>query len=271
MKITATADLVKITPETASEWLSERWGEQRTVRIGHINRLAADMSAGRFKISPDAILRIKGKLANGQHRLEAVVVSGKPQLFLVMESNDEELYKVIDAGLRRSVSDGLIGVAYAGVIPSIARCVQAYDSGVIRAGARNSSEIDRNKAVPTQVEQIDYCQANQEILCEAACFVTSLYEQVNILQRSIGGAIYIIGSKRGKLDKAKEFLTKVYVEGGNNSAGDLRNRLIANRGSKSKLNAGYIFGLTLKSFKSFCLGTRPGSLKWSSDESFPEI
>ena len=273
MKTNATAELQKITSEIATEWLADRWGEQRTVRNAHVKRLASDMDAGRFKISPDAILRIKGKLANGQHRLSAVVLSGKPQQFLVMETNDEELYKVIDAGLRRSVSDGLIGMPFAKSIPSIAHWVQAYESSVVYPGDRCGSEAQsrgNGNQFPTQCELIDYCISNQAVLGEAASFINPLYRQTKLLPLSIGGAIYTLAASRnGYLEKAKDFLQKVYIEGGASAAGDLRNRLIANRGNKSKLNAGYVFGITIKAFKSYHNGTRPGVLKWAKDETLP--
>lgn len=273
MKTNASAEVKKITPEIATEWLADRWGEQRTVRTAHVNRLAADMEAGRFKISPDAILRIKNKLANGQHRLTAVVQSGKAQSFLVMESNDEELYKVIDAGLRRTVSDGLIGIQFAKSIPSIARWVQAYETKTLRPGARTGSEAGlTGPHVPTQCELIDYCIGNHELLSEAASFVNPLYTQTKLMPLSIGAAIYTLAAARnGHLEKAKTFLNQVYLEGGNTAAGDLRNRLIANRGGKSRLNPGYVFGITIKAFKSYYNGTRPGVLKWAKDEEFPTI
>ena len=272
MRSNATAELMKITPEIATEWLEERWGEQRAVRAGHVARLAADMDAGRFRVSPDAILRIKHKLANGQHRLEAVVKSGKPQTFLVMESTDDELYKVLDAGLRRTVSDGLIGVKYSQNIPSIARWVQSYESGSIRQSARTGSSAGKRSENPlTQCELIDYCIGNQHELSEAAEFVKPLYEQTRLLPFSIGGALYVLASARSDMDKVKQFLQQTYIDGGASAAGDLRNRLIANRGSKARLRAGYVFGITLKAFNSFRNGTRPGCLKWSKDELFPAI
>jgi len=273
MKINVSAEITKITPETATEWLVEKWGEQRVVRKGHIDRLAADMESGRFKISPDAILRIKGKLANGQHRLSAVIQSGKPQHFLVMESNDEELYKVIDAGLRRTVSDGLIGVHFAKSVPSIARWVQGYESGFIKTSGRTASEAGRNGSHnPTQSELIDYCLSNQDILVEAASFTNPLYSQTKLLPLSIGAAVYVIAVTRtGQSDKVKAFLEQVYVDGGNTSAGDLRNRLIANHGARAKLQKGYVFGITIKALKSYLNGTRPGVLKWTSDEGLPVI
>lgn len=273
MKANVTAEVMKITPEIATDWLMDRWGEQRNIRGAHVNRLAADMAAGRFKISPDAILRIKAKLANGQHRLEAVVQSGKAQLFLVMESNDEELYKVIDAGLRRTVSDGLKGILFAKSMPSIARWVQSYESGTLRPGARTGCEAGRNgERALTQCELIDYCMGNQDILSEAAAYVNPLYEQTRLLPISIGAAIYVLSAARnGQLDKAKAFLQEVYLQGSNTAAGDLRNRLIANRWSKARLKSGYIFGITIKAFKSYCNGTRPGVLKWAKDEDFPTL
>lgn len=273
MKTNATAEIMKITPELATEWLADRWGEQRSIRLAHVNRLASDMEAGRFKTSPDAILRIKNKLANGQHRLTAVVQSGKAQTFLVLQSNDEELYKVIDAGLRRTVSDGLIGIQYSKSIPSIARWVQAYETRTLQPSNRTGGEALKKRInAPTQCELIDYCLGNQEILSEAARFTNPLYEQTRLLPLSMGGAIYVINASRnGHLEKAKSFLKQVYLEGGNTAAGDLRNRLIANRGVKSKLPPGYIFGITIKAFKSYYNGTRPGVLKWAKDEEFPVI
>lgn len=181
----------------------------------------------------------------------------------------------IDAGLKRSVSDGLIGLSFARSIPSIARWVQAYERRNVTPSARCGSEASvpsGSTQWPTQCELIDYCLDNQEVLSEAASFVNPLYEETKILPCSIGAAIYALSASRnGHLEKAKTFLKEVYVEGGNSSAGDLRNRLIANRGSKAKLNTGYLFGITIKAFKSYCNGTRPGVLKWAKGEELPNI
>jgi hypothetical protein len=94
-----------------------------------------------------------------------------------------------------------------------------------------------------------------------------------LLPFSIGGALLVIAGTHSKatFEKAKGFLQGVYVDGGPNSAGDLRNRLIMNRGARAKLHSGYIFGITVKAFKSYCNGTRPGVLKWAKDEPYPQI
>lgn len=273
MKIQCTAEISKITPEIASEWLAERWPSQRSVRAAAVARLAADMEAGRFKISPDAILRVKGKLANGQHRLEAIVKSGKAQTFIVMESNDEELYRVTDAGLRRTAGDGLIGIHFGKSMPSIARWVLAYETQSLFRSARCGSEAANNACASyrTQSELIAYCEENQIALGDAAKFVNPLYDKTHLLPLSIGGAVCFIGEKYLGKEKTEAFLREVYIGGANSAACDLRNKLISNMGNRAKLSAGYIFGITLKSLKSYCNGTRPGVLKWAKDEAFPTL
>ena len=261
----------------ATEWLCEKWGEQRPVRNGYVKKLASDMESGRFNLGPDAIVRIRGKLANGQHRLNAVVKSGKAQTFIVMESNDDEMYKIIDSGMRRIASDSLLGVKYARCMPSVARWIMGYESNSMFSAASSAADVSRIKSgkdiyARSQVEIINYCKNNEETLSEAIEFVYGLVEKTRILTASIAAAIYIIGSssKIGK-EKTKDFLTAVFMDGGQNAAGDLRNKLICNANSKRRLMQGYIFAVTLKSLRSFANGTRLGVLKFANGESFPEL
>lgn len=272
MKTDAKAEIVLITPAIAHEWLEDRWPEQRPIRKSHVMRLASDMESGRFKLSPDAIVRVKGKLANGQHRLEAVLQSGTSQHFLVLNSNDDELYKVIDAGLRRTAADGLIDLEYNKSLPSIARWVMAYYSQDEISAARTPADVNSNsQKYITQSMLIDYCRQHRDCLIEAAVFVKSLYAQTKLMPVSVAGAVYVLASQHKKTDQAKVFLSNVYIGGGSDSSEDLRNRLISNRGAKTKFTSGFIFGLTMKSFKAFCDGRRPGVLRWAKEEGMAVI
>lgn len=271
---------MSVTPEMAAEWLADRWGEQRAVRGGHVSRLLHDMQAGNFKISPDAILRIKGRLANGQHRLEAVVQYGKPVKFLVMESNDEELYKVIDQVMKRTVGDCLIGVKFAQRIPSMAKLVLAYEANAVKRYAQSAADHSRtgasglhSKLAYTQSELIDYCNANSSVLSEAAEFVEPLYSKAALLRWSIAGALYCIAMARGEQAQVRQFLTIVFSGGAvDNAANDLRNRLIQIKGvTKLKTTGAYIFAITIKAYRSYLQGTRTTFLKWSKDEEFPQL
>lgn len=269
MNTPATVQLLKITPELASEWLAQKFDGQRNVRQPHVARIASDMEAGRFHVSPDAILRVNGKLANGQHRLTALIQTGKPQTFLVMECDNEELYKVIDSGVRRTASDALRGHPNAEKLPAIARWIMMYDERCL-SPSRDAASTKRI----SQAAVVDYCLDNQDVLCAAVEFVRPLYSQTGVLNLSIGSAIHVIGSRASLLSGPRgteAFLESVYVSGGNNIAGDLKNRLTLNRGSKAKLAAGYVFGLTLKAHHAFVNNKRPGVLKWTSGDVIPEL
>lgn len=272
MKTEVKAEILHITPDTAAMWLSDKWPEQRPLKKSHVRRLANDMEKGEFKLSPDAIVKVKGRLANGQHRLEAVIASGQPQPFLVMSCDDEELYKVIDSGMRRTASDGLIELQHSKNLPSIARWVMAYEQQDEVAAARTPADVNSNSArYISQSQLIDYCRFNSEILIEAAKFVAPLYKETRLLPISVGAALYVLAGTRNKKGQIKSFLTKVYVDGGSDAAGDLRNRLISNRGAKTKFTSGFMFGLSIKAFKAFAEGKRPGLLRWSSDEGIVSI
>lgn len=271
----AKIELMKITPEIAAEWLADKWPEQRAVRQNYVKRLASDMSTGRWKLSPDALLRVKGKLANGQHRLAAVIASGKSQTFIAMETNDDEIYKVLDAGLRRTVGDGLPQIAYAKSLPSVARWMLGYENKNIRPhtpGGARAAASKKGAVYLTQSVVFDYCLTNMPILSEAAAFVSPLYTQTRILPLSMGAALYALSSNLGFQEAGRDFLVKLYVDGGSNSAGDLRNRLIALRGNRSNtMRPGYLFCLALKALKSYRNGTRPGKLLITADEPMPEL
>lgn len=265
MKLQVDVNILRVSPSMATEWLSNKVEEQRHVRPAHVDRLASDMNAGRWKISPDAIVRVRGKLANGQHRLMAVARVGKPQSFLVMESNDIELYKVIDSGAKRTVADGLFGVKHSRAVAAISRWVMVYDS---RSLSQNSTASKPNA---TQYELINYCIEHADGLGRAASCVMGLYPKTKLVIVSIAGAVHYICARSGQLDAVEKYLRAIYVDGGNDAAGDVRNRLIAIKNDRYKPTSGYIFGILLKGFKAYTAGKRMNVVKWADAEELPIV
>jgi hypothetical protein len=93
-----------VSPLMAENWLSNLHDGQRPVARRHVERLAADMTEGRFALSPDAIcITENGRLANGQHRLRAVVKSGVSVPMVIARGWPEDVYSIMDAGLRRAL------------------------------------------------------------------------------------------------------------------------------------------------------------------------
>lgn len=114
---TVTTQLV--TPSMASEFLAiANYDDQRPTRPLWTKYLADEMALGSFKQNTlIEFVRVKKSrklhLIDGQHRLGAVIRSGKPQTFVVLETeveSDEDaarLYYRIDQGLKRGAVDQL--------------------------------------------------------------------------------------------------------------------------------------------------------------------
>ena len=96
-----------ITPEIAKKYL-EKNSNNRPLRKTHVEALARDMKRGVFFLSHQGIaFDVNGQLADGQHRLVAIVDSGCPVQMLVTRNVPEDTYKVVDVGAKRSIADAL--------------------------------------------------------------------------------------------------------------------------------------------------------------------
>lgn len=100
----------------AQDWLKNQFDGQRNFREHHVLRLAVDMESGNF-VPHNAITFAnfdkKKYLIDGQHRLKAVEVYGKPIEMPVLEicvdslDSIREMYGNIDQGLKRTVADAI--------------------------------------------------------------------------------------------------------------------------------------------------------------------
>jgi len=259
-----------VTPEIAKKWLTNLHPRQRNCRSTAVNRLASDMEAGRFGSGADMIVLVSGKLANGQHRLNAIVQTGKAQEFVVRETEDESIMDRMDVGLKRTTSDSLIGIPYNKELPSIARWVMSYKSGSIRPGDQSGKHMTAARCVSSHSAVTEYCHENTEMLVEAASFIAKLYKNTRLLNKSIGGALHCITSTNpGGHELMKEFLQKLYI--GGEGADVLRNRLISNLHGNAKVPPGYLFIITIKAYNKYCAGLESVSLRHSKDEAFPRL
>lgn len=98
------AEIMYITPEIAEKMLANN-PNNRNIRKARVKAVSDNMKNGSWKINGESIvLKANGELADGQHRLSAVVSSGIPVLAVVVTVPNEEA-EYYDIGLTRSVSD----------------------------------------------------------------------------------------------------------------------------------------------------------------------
>lgn len=125
-----------ITPEQASDLLTNHNPSNRRLDTRHALFLAQEMERGTFRPDNGDSIRIDtdGNILDGQHRLAAIVRAGKPVTMLVAKGVDRETFATIDTGKRRTVQDivgidfALLGISTPKGTPHAARLLIEYES-----------------------------------------------------------------------------------------------------------------------------------------------
>lgn len=107
--------LTYVSPALAQRWLGETNTRNRKLDVGHVGRLADEMTNGRWDFTPQPIVfGDDGVLIDGQHRLAAVVKSGQVTPFMLVIGVDPVVFRSFGLIKLRSVSDilGIHGATY---------------------------------------------------------------------------------------------------------------------------------------------------------------
>lgn len=101
------SQVMDITVELAMQWLEER-APNRNVSDRVVAGYARDMRAGKWRLNGEAIIFDRnGRLKDGQHRLWAVIESGMPIQTVVVQGVDPDVMETIDSGRKRTFADAL--------------------------------------------------------------------------------------------------------------------------------------------------------------------
>lgn len=122
-------EIITVTPELARVLL-EHNTENRNIRPAKLAQLKSDMKAGRWQFNGETLKVSKeGLLNDGQHRLQAIIETHKPQKLLIVFGVDRNSRETVDTGATRSVGDqlALSGWPYASTIAGVARMVIGYE------------------------------------------------------------------------------------------------------------------------------------------------
>jgi hypothetical protein len=149
-----------IGPEEATKYLSLNKPGNRKILKRNLDGLTREMKEDRFQpMNGDTIrFNVKGELIDGQHRLKAIVASGKTYIFLVVRGVSEAAFETIDEGAIRSLKD-YIGMLpgpeshyYNEVASAVRWCMLWYKMGTFR-----------KKPVFTTTEKLQWLKDNPKI------------------------------------------------------------------------------------------------------------
>lgn len=229
-----------ITPDGAKEMLKGN-NRNRPLRKDHYKRLAEEMRENKWMLNGVPIIFNGKLLIDGQHRLMACVLAGKPFKTLVVRDVQPDSFLTIDTGAKRTAADTLAtkGEKNYATLAAAATIVAIYDSG--KMGERLTTSGGNNRTVSEAMKRyialrgsVGYC----------------LGYRTKIVPISIMSACHYIFSRIDSV-RADDFVDR--LGSGNNVKADtpmsaLREGLIDNYTSARKHSRGYLFSLILKAW-----------------------
>lgn len=226
-------DMCTITPECATSWLRAN-RNNRPVRRRHVDFIAKQILDGEWQINGQTIIISEHEnVMDGQHRLLAVIESGRQIQSLVVYGVNEQAFKTIDTGAIRTGADALclefpeISVATLRAASTAVGWCKRLEDGKVASFRKISN-----------TETIAYVRAHQSLL---GCIerVSSYQHEARPLSVGVGGALFEVFARRSS-DMAEDFMHKLYTGEGitrDDVEWLLRQAFIRDAQSRSKLPA----------------------------------
>ena len=150
-----TSQLMWVTPEIAAEWVeSGKLAKiQRSLKKLHLDALCDDHLAGRFMLNCETIIfDWDGNCCQGQHRIQMVIRTGRPALFMVIRGVSPDVYPTFDNTAKRSKADALKSrnISNAANVGAAATLLERYARGIIGKGNIVQSPIAAAEFVVNQ-------------------------------------------------------------------------------------------------------------------------
>jgi len=264
-------EVIRVTPQLAAEWLAKNT-ENRPIKRFLVDDLCSAILNGRFLLTHQPIaFAPDGRLLDGQHRLTAVVESGKTVPMLVAYNADPSTFYVIDAGTKRSIADGLAIThrtpMFAAVNVAACRVVAIADRVL---DLRDTTPWNHRTALGLKLDRATVASYADSMFEEMNRLILEIKDlnQAFRLQSNWLAALFVIRRDSNQdVDLVDEFV-RGFITGSDLPAGDVRLRLrdaIANNPAYRRTDARLGFGVTVKAWNLFVIGDSPKVLRFTRD------
>jgi len=266
------ARVEKIGTAKAKKYLATM-GRNRKKKGRLRQRYIEAMEKGQWKLTGESIkFNTKGELIDGQHRLEAVIETGKEIEILVCRNVPDEAFMELDTGGTRTPSDLLTVAGYdytSGVASAIRNLTSIYE---IEAGGLAGSSLGRRRVDPESL--LEYAEQHGDELVAAVKKTMSREAKVVCGPPSLFAALYFIFAEHNKKG-ADEFFDSL-IDGTNLQRGgpvyELRRLLLQFAADKhNKRPNFYKAAITIKAWNAFQNRREVRALRYTENEEWPEI
>lgn len=251
-----------VTPAMATKWLKGN-SINRRINNDRVDRLAATILAGEWKLNGDTIRMNGNRLIDGQHRLLAVIKAGKSIKTLVITDLPSEVFDTIDVGMPRTSAHTLQAMQEknANAVAAALRSLR----GVLGGSLDNQGRISNTEIISGL--------AQHPGIRNSVTFVSKHRVAMALGRISVLSALHYLFSKKDAV------LADLFVGSLDDGSGItdrdpihlLRQRLIQNRLSPAKLNQNNIASMTIKVWNAMRSGEKLKQLKVVSGEAIPKI
>jgi hypothetical protein len=259
--------IITITPALATQWLEDMNIHNRALRQGAVERYAADMKAGKWRLNGESIVISKPdtkgqrRILDGQHRLWASVEADSTFKAVVVEGVDEDHFATIDTGAARSIGDVLkiAGVGgHKSTVGAAATAILQYLRG---------DSLGNPKPV-TKQDALDYVQANEEDLARWVEQVRSGKTWTNAYAANVVAVLFLGAHKHPQ--KALQF-AHAFSTGENLTVGSpimaLRNRLAVDK----RMGKWHRMALIVMAWNAFVANKNLHKMQSPRSDTFPKI
>lgn len=259
-----------ITPELAKKYL-EKNSHNRRINEKTVNYYAHQMENNLWKLTGQSIsLSSENILLDGQHRLRAIIKSGKSIKMLVVFDADPDSFDVYDKGKKRSHDDSLyiLGIPNS---TNIASSINRYNAIV-----KNKSlwRVVDMPITTNEVIQIYYSDEEKWQYCVR--FAMSLYTKLRLYQvpTIVSLKYYLENNLSYSQSHVELFFNKLFgveTEVSNEVTGLLRDKLLQNALIAKKFTYDYKILLLNKTWNIWNTKKTMKLLKIQPDEDFEEL
>ncbi len=186
-------EVVGVTPAMAQEWLRLNT-HNRPLSMARAKGMAADMAAGRWSVTNETIgFDTEGRLLDGQHRLQAVVLAGVPVKMGITFGLQPEVFTKINIGSTRTPGDilSIEGVKRGKTVSASLKLLALYTGAAmipthINGGNSGSARKMSNEAVLALFRKHPQMERSVEIA--ASCW--------SVLPMASGGFCHYVFSQK---------------------------------------------------------------------------
>tara|TARA_R100001015_G_C4620568_1_gene177543 strand:+ start:557 stop:1420 length:864 start_codon:yes stop_codon:yes gene_type:complete len=208
--INPTFGIEQITPDFAEYVLETKNTKNRSMKPANLKRLVTAIDNGEWIITNQGLAFDKdGNLLDGQHRLLAIVKTGKTLPIMVARNMDPKIFNCVDTGTARTAADGLY-IEGCSTSKHLAAGIKVYL--LYNRYPRGSWAF---ATVPTHSEILQEYKDNQEVYDEITNLMGVYHRKFHFFNLSVGIPMYkLISEKNYSEEILSEFWTQ-FSEGTN--------------------------------------------------------